>query len=130
MTLPFDLPEISEYRCSAMITHDHSVSLKEVWAGYRPRAKDENVIKELKDSYGVDLYNLNSFWATEAVMAMVALVLYNLFFFLKKHVINKNSKAKQKLSTIRMNHFIVPAALSANGRKKILSTDIHGLCHP
>jgi len=120
MTLPLDIPETIDYRYSVMITNDQIASSKEVWNGYRPRANDENVIKELKDSYGFDSYNLKSFWATEAVMAMIALVLFNLVFFLKKHVINKNSKIKQKLSTIRMNHFIVPAALGSNGRKKIL----------
>jgi hypothetical protein len=99
MTLPFDLPEVTEYRYSAMITNDKNATPKEIWDAYKPRANDENVIKELKYSYGFDSYNLKSFWATEAVMAMISLVLYNLILFLKKHVINKDINVKQKLST-------------------------------
>lgn len=120
MTLLFDLPEIKNYRYSVMITNDLTASPKEIWDRYKPRAKDENVIKELKDSFGLDSFNLKSFWATEVVMAMIALVFYNLIFYLKKHVINKNNKTKEKLSTIRMKHFIIPAAMGKNNRKPVL----------
>ncbi len=124
MTLLFDLQEVKNYRYSVMITNDHDSSPKEIWDRYKPRAKDENVIKELKDSYGLDSFNLKSFWATEAVMAMIALVFFNLIFYMKKHVINKNQLVKEKLSTIRMKHFIISAAIGKNGRKQILRLGI------
>ena len=124
MSLLFDIPEIKNYRYSVMITNDEISSPKEIWDRYKPRANDENVIKELKYSFGLDSFNLKSFWATEAVMAMIALVFYNLIFYLKKHVINKGKKVIQKLSTIRMNHFIIPAALGKDSRKPVLRIGI------
>ena len=124
MSLLFDLPEITNYRYSVMITNDELSSPKEVWDRYKPRAKDENVIKELKDSYGLNSFNLKSFWATEAVMAMIALVFYNLILYMKKHVINKSKNVKEKLSTIRIKHFIIPAMIGKNSRKAVLRMGI------
>lgn len=33
---------------------------------YKPRANDENIIDNLKNCFGFDDFNMNSFWATEA----------------------------------------------------------------
>jgi len=51
---------------------------EEIWRHCRPRFNDENVIKDLKDGYGFESFNVNNFWAIEAVLTMIALVFHNL----------------------------------------------------
>ena len=73
-----DLVDWSTYRISVTITNDSTSTPEEIWRHYRPRANDENVIKDLKEGYGFETFNVNNFWATEAVLTMIALVFHNL----------------------------------------------------
>ena len=90
-----------------------------VWREYRPRANDKNVIKDLKEGYGIARFNLHNFWATEAVMVVNALVFHNLFHYLNRTIINPN-RPKEQLRTIRYKYFIIPALLGSSGGKPAL----------
>ena len=85
----------------------------------RLRACDENVIKDLKEGYRVAAFNMNGFWATEAVMVMNALVFYNLVHYFNVHILNVN-RAKEHLKTIRSRYFILPGILGSGGGYSIL----------
>ena len=73
-----DLEDWSQYRISVMITSDTESDPEKIWRAYRPRANDENVVKDLKEGYGLETFNVNNFWATEAVLTIIALVFHNL----------------------------------------------------
>jgi hypothetical protein len=118
LTLFKELKEIKEYRYSCMITNDTQAP-EEIWREYRPRANDENVIKDLKEGYGIAAFNLHNFWATEAVMVMNALVFHNLFHHLNRTIINPHSP-KEQLRTVRYKYFIIPALLGRSGGKAAL----------
>lgn len=118
-----ELENWSNYRFSLFITNDSDATPEEVWREYRPRAADENIIKELKESYGLASFNLKNFWATEAVMVITALVFYNLMHYLNCNVLNAN-KPKQQLKTIRPQWLIVPALLGSASRRSILRIGI------
>ena len=118
-----ELEEIREYRFSLFITNDKLLLPEDVWREYRPRANDENVLKELKEGYGIAVFNMNDFWATESVMIMNALVFHNLFHYLNRNILNPN-KSKQQLKTLRYKYFIIPAFLGGGSRRKVLRIGI------
>jgi len=119
-----DLPESKSYRYSVMITNEHELIPKEVWDGYKPRANDENVIKELKDSYGFAAFSLHSFWATETVMVLIGMVLFNLMVLMKKTVINPDGTSNNQMRTLRTKHFIIPGIMGRNSKKHIFRLGI------
>ncbi len=47
-----ELEELKSYRFSLYISNDEELGPEEIWRGYRPRANDENVVKDLKEGYG------------------------------------------------------------------------------
>jgi hypothetical protein len=49
----------------------------EIWRSYRGRADCENRINELKADFGLDSFNVNDFYATEAALGF-AMLAYNL----------------------------------------------------
>jgi len=118
-----ELEQWNRYRFSLYISNNTESTPEEIWREYRPRAADENIIKELKESYGLASFNLKSFWATDAVMVMTALVFYNLMHFLNRTVLNPNTP-KQQLKTIRPQWLIVPALLGTSSRRSILRIGI------
>ena len=97
--------------------------LKEIWRGYRPRANDENVVKDLKEGYGFAAFSLNNFWATEAVMVMNALVFHNLIHYLNRNILNTNSALNQ-LKTLKLKYFIIPALLGSAAKYPVLRLGI------
>ena len=99
-----------EYRFAVFITNNETDTPHEIWQSYRPRANDENVIKDLKEGYGFASFNVKNFWATESVMVMNALVIHNLIHYLNRNVLNKKKPLPQ-LKTIRLKYFILPAIL-------------------
>ena len=111
--------ELEHYRYNLMITNADELSPVEVWRELRPRSRDENVIKELKTNYGWDAFNLNSFWATEAVLATIAMLYHNLIHYLLRNLLGNNAKPFG-LGTLRMKYFILPAMLGSQGRKSVL----------
>lgn len=118
-----DLEDWNQYRISVMITNDLDSTPEEVWRQYRPRANDENVIKDLKEGYGFETFNLKNFWATEAVLTMIGLVFHNLIVYINKTILNPN-RPQQRLKTLRHNYFIIPGLLGSGGGKKILRLSV------
>lgn len=94
-----DMEQWKEDRFSAYITNDRSTVAEEIWRQYRPRATEENVIKDLKEGYGLAAFSMHNFWATEAMMVTNALVFHNLIHYLNKHILNVN-KPQQQLRTL------------------------------
>lgn len=115
-----------EYRHSLYVTNNHTASPYDIWCYYRPRANVENIIENLKDGYGLSAYNMKSFWATEAVLMTICLILHNLVTLLIKQVLHTSDK-NRKLRTLRMEYLIVPALLGKDGRNDVLRL---GLSNP
>jgi hypothetical protein len=113
----------SGYRYSIMITNDETCSPEDIWREYRPRANDENIIKDLKEGYGLASFNMNGFWATESFMVINALVFHNLVHYLNRTIFNKHTP-KEHLKTLRPKWFIIPAQLGSVGRIKILRLSV------
>lgn len=118
---PFLFKEFEEhrdYRYGVWVTNEETAPAEEIWRAYRPRAKDENVIKTLKTDLGVDGYCLDDFWATEAVMGLIALVFYNLTHFLGTLV--SPAGPEPTLGTMRRNLLLLPALLGRSGGRAII----------
>jgi hypothetical protein len=118
-----DLEDWSTYRISVMITNDTTSTPEEVWRHYRPRANDENVVKDLKEGYSFETFNVNNFWATEAVLVMIALVFHNLIVYLNRTILNPN-RAQEQLKTLRHKYFTLPGNLGGGGRYYVLRLSI------
>lgn len=112
-----------EYRHSLYITNNITASPYEIWCYYRPRANVENIIENLKDGFGLSAYNMKSFWATEAVLMTICLILHNLVTVLIKEVLHTRDKDR-KLRTIRMEYLVIPALLGKDGRDDVLRLGI------
>jgi len=122
MSLFPDLPEGKNYRYSVMITNE-TMAPVEVWRTHRPRATVENVIDDMKDGYGFSSFSLHSFWATEAVMAMIGMVFRNLIVHLNRNILNPEGRLPE-LKTLRLKMFIIPALLGSDGRRHVLRLGI------
>jgi hypothetical protein len=118
-----DLEDWSQYRISVMITNNSESTPEEIWRYYRPRANDENVVKDLKEGYGFESFNVNNFWATEAVLTMIALVFHNLIVYLNRTTLNPN-RAQEQLKTLRHKYFTVPGQLGSGGRNHVLRLSV------
>ena len=118
MCLFHDLPEGKNYRYSVLITNE-TMAPVEVWRTHRPRATVENVIDDMKGGYGFASFSLHSFWATEAVMAMIGMVFRNLIVHLNRNILNPEGQ-KPELKTLRLKMFIIPALLGSDGRRHVL----------
>ncbi len=55
-----ELEEHREYRYSVLVTHDTALAPEEIWRTYRPRANEENAIKEMREGYGGHEFNVDS----------------------------------------------------------------------
>jgi len=102
--------QLGHYRYSVFITNEKELSPANVWRQYRPRANDENIIKDLKEGLGFEMFNLNSFWATEAALVATALVCYNLLHWFDTQLLDRNA-GKHQVKTIRHTWFILPGLL-------------------
>ena len=119
MMLFEEYEDLGRYRYSVMITNDHDRAPVNIWREYRPRACDENVIKDLKHGLGLDAFNVNSFWATEAILVTIALVCYNLLHYLDTQLLYRNQGAHHA-NTLRATCFILPGQLgSSAGRYRL-----------
>ena len=118
-----DLIDRSTYRISVMITNDATSTPEEIWRSYRPRANDENAIKDLKEGYGFGTFNVNNFWATEAVFAMIALVFHSLIVYLNRTILNPN-RSQEQLKILRHKYFILPRQLGSGGRNYVICLSI------
>ena len=91
-TLPLFANEIDikDYRFSAWITNAKEPAY-DVWTMCKPRANDENTIKELKEDFALGGFSLKRFYAVEAAMVLRVLV-YNLFLLFRHEFLGKKGK--------------------------------------
>lgn len=120
-----ELEEWDDCRFSLYLTNDETSPPVEVWRRYRPRANDENCLKDLKEGYGLAAFNLHNFWATEAVLVVIALVFHNLIHHLNRTILHPRGPRPQ-LRTLRGQHFILPAVLGRGGRRTLLRLALRG----
>ncbi len=118
-----DFIDYNTYRHSLLVTNNTENTPHEIWNFYKPRSNDENTIENLKSGYGLSSFNLKNFWATEAVLITIALIFHNLIHYLMLKVMNPKNN-REKLKSIRLKYFTIPAALSKDGRKYILRLSI------
>jgi hypothetical protein len=112
-----DMEEQRGYVYSVLVTSDTTTPCVELWRAYRPRANEENQIKELKNSYGWEDFNVQSFWGTEAAMLLIAMVIANLTTHLNRHVLHVAGEPVAQMRTLRNRVLAIPAIFgSAAGR--------------
>jgi len=114
-----DLDQWEDYRFSLMITNDEEAEAESIWRQYRPRANDENVIKNLKEGFGLASFSMNDFWATEASMVLNVLVFHNLIHYLNRNILNPKGPLQQ-LRTLRGKYFIIAAQLGKSAGYQVL----------
>jgi hypothetical protein len=93
------------YRYAAYFTNV-TYSAVDVWRNYRARGDAENRIKELKNDFGFDSFNLKGFYATEAALTFV-MIAYNLMSIFRLVVLQE--KTQKTLSTLRYRVFAIGA---------------------
>ena len=118
-----DIEDWGSYRFSVMVTNESGTKPEEIWREYRPRANDENVIKDLKEGYGFESFNLKNFWSTEAILTVIGLVFYNLIVYLNSTIINPE-RPREHLKTLRYKYFILPGLLGSGGRRMKLRLSV------
>ena len=118
-TLPLFANEvlIRDYRFSAWITNANETPY-EVWTMCKPRANDENTIKELKEDFALGGFSMKRFYAVEAAL-IVRVLLYNLFLLFRHEFLGKKEKM-QRLKTMRYKYFVLPAQMGSDGREAVL----------
>ncbi|RPJ56799.1 MAG: IS1380 family transposase [Dehalococcoidia bacterium] len=118
-TLPLFANEIDirDYRYSAWITNSKEPPY-EVWTLCKPRANDENTIRELKEDFALGGFSMKKFYAVETAMVLRVLA-YNLFLLFKHEFLGKKEK-RQHLKTLRYKYFVLPAQMGSDGRDTVL----------
>lgn len=111
-----EMPEYYSYRYSAFVTN-MKLPAVEIWRLYRQRADSENRIKELKEDFGFNSFNLKEFYATESALT-VAMLAYNLMAIFRLFVMR--SEVQHKLSTLRYKTFAIGAFFQREKGKYIL----------
>jgi len=81
------------------------------------------VIKDLKEGYCFESFNVHNFWSTEAVLTMIALVYHNVIVYLNRTILNPHPPQEQ-LKTLRHKYFILPGQLGTGGRTYVLRLSI------
>lgn len=113
--------DIGNYRYSVWITNSKETAY-EVWKQCRPRANDENTIKELKEDFALGGFSMKKFYSTEAAMLLRVFV-YNLFVLFRYEILGQKEKIK-RLKTLRYKYFIIPAQLGRDGRGEVLRISV------
>jgi hypothetical protein len=113
--------EEKNYRYSVWITNS-TQDAKTVWGYCKPRANDENIIKELKEDFALGGFSMNKFYATEVAM-LIRVLIYNLFVLFRSIVLEPKEKT-QRLKTLRYKYFVIPAQLGSWGRDTILRLSV------
>jgi Transposase DDE domain group 1 len=104
------LLDVPGYRFQALVT---SLSTKThspmaVWNYYNDRADCENVIRELREGFGLPTLCLNQFWATEAALSLATLT-YNLTVLFQRHL---GWQKKVTIHSLRFWLFVTAGVLS------------------
>ncbi len=113
--------DMNEYRYSVWITNSQDTAY-DVWKQCRPRANDENTIKELKEDFALGGFSMKYFYSTEAAMLMRVFI-YNLFVLFRYEILGQKEKI-ERLKTLRYKYYVLPAQLGSDGRKQILRISI------
>lgn len=108
------------YRFSCFITN-LSLPAKQVYDLYRGRADSENRIKELKYDYSFDSFNVNSFWANEAIMNFIMMA-YNLMSLFRQVVIG--TKIQNFLKTLRYKVFSIAGYIENTDKGRVLKLNL------
>ncbi len=116
-----DQQQDARYRYSAYYTN-LDLPIESVWLLYRDRGDAENRIKELKYDFGIQGFNLKSFWATEAAFRFIVLA-YNLMSLFRQLILQ--SKNQHTLSTLRFKCFALGAWISNHAGKRTLKIALH-----
>ena len=115
--------EIKDFRYSAWITSSDEPPYG-VWTLCKPRANDENTIKELKEDFALGGFSMKHFYPVEAAMVLRVL-LYDLFLIFKHQFLGRKERGQQ-LKTIRYKYFILPAQMGSDGREAVLRVSVMG----
>jgi hypothetical protein len=103
------LLDVPGYRFQALVTSlPRSVAPLAVWRDYNGRADCENVIKELQQGFALPTLCLQSFWATEAALALATLT-YNLTVLFQRHL---GWQHKVTIQSLRYWLFVTAGVLS------------------
>lgn len=108
------------YRYSCFITN-LTLPAKAVWDLYRNRADAENRIKELKEDFGADSFNVEDFFATEAALNFVMMG-YNLMSLFRQAILG--TKTHQQLKTLPYRLFAIGSYITKNGSGIILKLSL------
>ncbi len=119
-TLFPELENMPIYRYSAFVTN-LELPASQIWFMYKGRADSENRIKELKYDFGMDSFNLQKFYATEAAFRFI-LIAYNVMSLFRQLVLSKKSQAM--LSTIRFQCFAIGSWIVKDGRERVLKLSV------
>lgn len=122
-TLPLFVNEfdIKDYRYSTWITTAEEPSY-DVWTTCKPRANDENTIKELKEDFALGGFSMNNFYAVEAAL-LLRVLMYDLFLLFKHELLGRKEKG-QHLKTLRYKYFVLPAQMGSDGREPVLRISV------
>ncbi len=113
--------DIKDYRFSVWITNSQDTP-KEVWEKCRPRANDENTVKELKEDFALGGFSMKYFYSTEAAM-LIRVFIYNLFVLFRYEILGQKKKI-ERLKTLRYKYFVIPAQLGRDGKRLILRISV------
>lgn len=111
-----------DYRYSVWITNSEDAPYQ-VWKQCKPRANDENTIKELKEDFALGGFSLKYFYSTEAAM-LIRVLIYNLFELFRHEILEQREK-RERLKTLRYKYFVMPALLGKDGRSHVLRVSTH-----
>lgn len=112
-----------EYTYSCFVTNNDQASPEQIWRDYRPRAGDENIIKEYKEDFALGGFSQHNFYATEAGMLIRALAL-NLMSLFKREILDQLKAPVPRLKTIRFKYFVIPAYRGMGQRYQILRLSV------
>ena len=113
--------DTGNYRYSVWITNSHDPAY-DVWKQCRPRANDENTIKELKEDFALGGFSMKYFYSTEAAM-LIRVFIYNLFVLFRYQILGQKEKT-ERLKTLRYKYLVLPAQLGGDGRKLVLRISV------
>ncbi|HWR57907.1 MAG TPA: IS1380 family transposase [Thermodesulfovibrionales bacterium] len=113
--------DTGSYRYSVWITNSPDPAY-EVWKQCRPRANDENTIKELKEDFALAGFSMKYFYSTEAAM-LIRVLIYNLFVLFRHQIFGQKEKT-ERLKTLRYKFFVLPAQLGGDGRSPVLRLSV------
>jgi len=115
-----ELAEPRDYRYSVLVSNDTVLAPEDIWRTYRPRAKEENAIKELQEGYGRHEFKVHSFWGTEAAMLLIGMVCYNLVHHLNRCVLKTAAGGVARLKTLRLKLLAIPAVYGSGAGRPTL----------